>query len=213
MQKPRIQTSHAVPGSFFTGTTVPYVTGFYDYGFGGSTGSRSTVEQIQVGSRIEVVPFITPDGLVVLDIFQDLSQVEGFTKIDNNDVPTTSQRSAQATLSVRDGDTIMLGGYIQETRDTRKSGVPFLKDIPGLGMLFRSKSQNFNRQELILLLHVTILKTPAEAGNQAIAERRSAPGVYEAYKEFEKNEDKMRRKAGLPTNEPETVPPGEPKEK
>jgi hypothetical protein len=55
-------------------------------------------------------------------------------------VPTTTSRNAQATLSVRDGDTIILGGYIEETRNSGKSGVPILKDIPGLGALFRSKT-------------------------------------------------------------------------
>ena len=206
LQRPRIQTSHAVTGTFFTGSTVPYVTGFYNYGGYGSVGTQSQVEQIQVGSTISVTPYITPDGLVTMDVYQDLSQVEGFTLIDNNQVPTTSSRNAQATLSVRDGDTIMFGGYIQESKDDSKSGVPLLKDIPVLGALFRSKVVKYNRQELMLLLHVTILKTPNDAGLQARAEKYKLPGLYEAFKEFERNEEKMRQKVGLETNTPALHP-------
>jgi general secretion pathway protein D len=201
LQRPRIQTSHAVTGTFFTGSTVPYVTGFYNYGGYGSVGTQSQVEQIQVGSTISVTPYITPDGLVVMDVYQDLSQVEGFTLIDNNQVPTTSSRNAQATLSVRDGDTIMFGGYIQESKDDSKSGVPILKDIPALGALFRSKTHTYKRQELMLLLHVTVLKTPTEAGLQTRAEKVKLPGLYDAFKEFERDDDKLRAKVGLETNQ------------
>jgi general secretion pathway protein D len=198
LQRPRVQTSHAVPGTFFTGSTVPYVTGFSDYGFGTGVSSRSTVEQISVGVTLEVTPFITPDGLVVLDIYQDISQLGEFRKIDNNDVPTTTTRNAQATLSVRDGDTIMLGGYIEDTKTTGKSGVPILKDIPGLGALFRSSTKKNSRQELILLLHVTVLKSPAEAGAQATEEKSRLPAVFEAEKELKQEDQKRLKKIGQP---------------
>jgi general secretion pathway protein D len=187
LQRPRVQTSHAVPGYFFSGSTVPYVTGFTDYGFGTGVSSRSTVEQVEVGVRLEVIPYITPDGLVVLDIFQDISQLGEFVQIDQNQVPTTTSRNAQATLSVRDGETIILGGYIEETRNSGKSGVPILKDIPLLGNLFRSKTDNNSRTELILLMHVTILKNPSGAGVQADAEKAKLPGISAAEEEFLKS--------------------------
>ena len=196
LQRPRIQTSHAVPGYFFTGSTVPYVTGFYNYG-GLSSGTQSTVEQVQVGVTLQVTPYITPDGLVVLDIDQDISSLDGFVTIDNNDVPKTVSRHATATLSVHDGETIMLGGYIEDNRSTKKSGVPILKDIPGLGALFRSKEKNNSRSELMLLMHVTILKDPVDASAQVAREKAKLPGISEADKEFKKTEEQSLKKAGL----------------
>ncbi|MCL4180363.1 MAG: hypothetical protein KJ072_21785 [Verrucomicrobia bacterium] len=192
LQRPRVQTSHAVPGYFFSGSTVPYVTGFYDYGYGGGLSTRSQVEQVEVGVRLEVVPYITPDGLVVLDIFQDISQLGEFVQIDQNQVPTTTSRNAQATLSVRDGETIILGGYIEETKNSGKTGVPILKDIPGLGALFRSKTEKNSRTELILLMHVTILKNPADAGIQADAEKAKLPGISAAEEEFNQSGKKKK---------------------
>lgn len=194
LQRPRIQTSHAVPGSFFSGSTVPYVTGFSDYGYVGSISSRSQVEQIQVGVSLQVTPYITPDGLVVLDIYQDISQLGEYVKIDNNDVPTTTSRSAQATLSIRDGETIMLGGYIEDNRSTGKSGVPLLMKIPILGNLFRSKTEKNSRSELILLMKVTVLKNPTDASILAESERTKLPGIADAQKEFQKTEDDGQRK-------------------
>ena len=201
LQRPRLQTSHAVQGVFFNGATVPYVTGFYDYGgySGGGIGSRSQVEQLSVGVSLSVTPFITPDNLVVLDIDQDISSVDKFVKIDNNDVPTTSTRHATSTLSVRDGETIMLGGYIEDNRSSGKSGVPILKDIPVLGALFRNKTRNNNRSELLLLMHVTILRNPADAGAQVATEKAKLPGISEAEKEFKQTEEQSLKKAGLPS--------------
>jgi general secretion pathway protein D len=192
LQRPRVQTSHAVPGFFFSGSTVPYVTGFTDFGnIGGGFSTRSQVQQVEVGVRLEVVPYITPDGLVVLEIFQDISQLGEFVRIDNNDVPTTTSRNAAATLSVRDGETIILGGYIEDNRSSSKSGVPILKDIPGLGALFRSKSRRNSRTELILLMHVTILKNPDEAGLQAERAKLQLPGISAAEADFKKEEFKV----------------------
>src|SRR5207247_5092498 len=107
----------------------------YDYGYGGVGGgtgvsTRGSVELLQVGVTLNVTPFITPDGLVVLDVIQDISSLDGFVDVSNGQkAPQTSTSSAQATLSVRDGETIILGGYVKDSRNDNKSGVPILKAI------------------------------------------------------------------------------------
>jgi general secretion pathway protein D len=73
VSRPRIQTSHAIPGSFFVGQTVPFVTGSYDYGYVGTgTTSRSIVERLPVGFQLDVSR-ITPEGCVVMEIYQTFS--------------------------------------------------------------------------------------------------------------------------------------------
>ena len=192
----------AVPGVFFTGQTVPYVSGFYDYGYGGvgsGVTTRGSVELLQVGVTLNVTPFITPDGLVVLDVIQDISSLDGFVDVSTGQkAPQTSTSSAQATLSVRDGETIILGGYVKDSRTDNKSGVPILKDIPFLGNLFRSKSRDNSRSELILLLKVTVLKDPADASAQVETEKTRLPGISRADKEFKKTEEQSLKKAGQP---------------
>ena len=103
LSRPRIQTSHGVAASLQVGDTVPEVTGTY---FGGLAGGQasSQYQQTFVGIDLEVTPLINPDGLVVMDIVQDVEQLGPTTLIDNNQVPTTSKRTASATVSVRDRD-------------------------------------------------------------------------------------------------------------
>ena len=73
VSRPRIQTSHAIPGSFFVGQTVPYITGVVNYGTVGisGVGTSSAIQQVNVGFSLFVTPFITPDGLVVMEISQE----------------------------------------------------------------------------------------------------------------------------------------------
>ena len=78
IQRPRIQTSQAKPAQFFVGDTVPYVTGTY-YGGGYGGGNSSSYSQLSVGVELDVTPFINPDGLVVMDIKQEIDDVTGYT--------------------------------------------------------------------------------------------------------------------------------------
>jgi general secretion pathway protein D len=202
ISRPRIQTSHAIPGSFFLGETVPYITGFTDYGYGGigagGLATRSVVQQAQVGFNLFVTPFITPEGLVVMEISQNFDTRGADVLIDNNPVPIINNRTADATLTVRDGDTIMMGGFISENRSRSKSGVPLLKDIPGLGVLFRSKNQSNNRTELIVLMRARILKSPEEAAILAFQERVDLPGISQAEAEMRRAAETRREKSAKP---------------
>ena len=72
------------------------------------------------------------------------------------------------------------------------------KDIPGLGALFRSKTRNNDRSELLLLMHVSVLKNPTESSTQVENEKAKLPGISEADKEFKRTEEQSLKKAGLP---------------
>jgi general secretion pathway protein D len=195
VSRPRIHTSHAMPGFFFIGETVPYVTGTFDYGGVGTIGSRSSINERQIGLTLEVTPIITPEGMVIMEIAQQFDQRGADVIIDGNPIPVVNSRSAASFLTVRNGDLIMLGGFISETRSNSKGGVPFLKDIPGLGVLFRSSAKNNDRTELILLLKATVLDSPEQAAFLAEQERLMLPGVRQAEHEFEKSDTKRLRKA------------------
>ncbi|HOB33624.1 MAG TPA: secretin N-terminal domain-containing protein, partial [Verrucomicrobiota bacterium] len=190
IQKPRILTSHATPGRIFVGSTVPYVTGTY-YG-GGFGGPSSSYQQLRVGIGLEVVPFINPDGLVVMEIYETIEEVSGSTAITGvGNVPNTTTREFAANVAVRDGDSVMLGGFIRNSTNKDVSGVPILKDIPLLGALFSSRSSSKSRKELIVLMRPTVLKTPEIAALASAAEKDRLPGVTRAdaeVQEFERKE-------------------------
>ena len=192
LQRPRIQTSHAVPASLFVGQSRPYPTGSY-YG-GGAYGGYSSIQQMQIGVSLDVTPLINPDGLVVMDIHQKIDSVTGSVNIANvGDVPITSSKEAQAKVAVKDKDTVILGGLIETDKSDANSGVPFLKDLPLLGVLFRSSSSDETRSELIVLIRPTVLPTPEIAALAATADRRNMPNVRETEQEIQYYDEKLNR--------------------
>jgi general secretion pathway protein D len=194
LQRPRIQTSHNEPAHIFVGESRPYPTGSY-YG-GGAYGGYSSIQQIPIGVTLDVTPLINPDGLVVMDIVQDVQSVNGSVTIANvGDVPITSQKNAQAKVSVRDRDTIMLGGLIETQKSENNSGVPVLKDIPLLGYLFRSSAHNDNRNEMIVLIRPTVLPTPEVAAIAAKNEKNKMPLIKRADAEADLEEIDLLKKA------------------
>jgi general secretion pathway protein D len=110
-------------------------------------------------------------------------------------MPNTTRRAANATVSVQDRDTIVLGGYIRASKSNSKSGVPVLKDIPGLGAMFRSTSKETKRTELLVLLRPTVLPSPREAAESARAERERMPGIREMEQDWKKQYDELNEKA------------------
>jgi general secretion pathway protein D len=183
LQRPRIQTSHAVPASLFVGESRPYPVSSY-YG-GASFGGYASIQQLQIGVTLEVTPLINPDGLVVMDIHQKIDSFEGNVTIQGvGDVPVTSSKEASAKVAVRDHDTVILGGMIETDKNDNNSGVPFLKDVPLLGFFFRSSAKSETRNELIVLIRPTVLPTPEVAALAAKAEKDRMPGIKRTEREI-----------------------------
>jgi general secretion pathway protein D len=189
IQRPRIQTSQAKAASFFVGETVPYVTGST---YGSAYGNSSSYSQLSVGVELDVTPFINPDGLVVMDINQEIDDLDGFTPIENvGNVPNTTKRTLQSEIAVKDKDTIMLGGFVRSDKSKNKSGVPYLQDIPLIGNLFTSRTDSKDRKETIVLIRPTVLRSPDDAAMQAVTEKKRLPGITAAINEDSRDERKQ----------------------
>ena len=193
LSRPRIQTSHAQPAQFFVGETRPYPTGT---SYGGYGGNYSQIQQLNIGVTLSVLPLINQDGLVVLEVQQQVTSYGGSVKIDNvGDVPITKERDASAKISVRSGETIVLGGFISADNSKSDSGVPFLKDLPLVGPLFRATSKSRNRSELIILIRPTVLPNPADAVLAAKDMKSKMPLARTAEVELQEDWEKYQRMA------------------
>lgn len=191
IQRPRIITSHATQAEFFVGDSIPYRQGGYSYG-----GSESyTYSSLPVGIRLSVQPYITPDGLVVMQVQQSIDSVVGTVDTSTGIPPQTSQKSANSVVSVMSGDSILLGGYINNQRDRASSGVPFLKDIPVLGYLFKTDNRTSSKSELMVLIRPTILTSPREAAKLAERQQHESGDIRELELNFESQEKASREKA------------------
>ena len=185
IQRPRIQTSQAIPAQFFVGSSVPYITGSYSY-----NGVQNSYSQLSVGVELDVTPFINPAGEVTMQINQEIDEVAD-KNYNNSGQPSTIKRTLNTTITVRDKDTVMLGGFIKSDKNNSESGVPFLSDIPLLGNLFKQRNDSKDRQELIVLMRPTVLGTPELAAKQTIKEKQRLPGVSQVVAEESAEERKL----------------------
>ncbi|HEY1662377.1 MAG TPA: secretin N-terminal domain-containing protein [Verrucomicrobiae bacterium] len=178
VQRPSIMTSQAKPAQFFVGNTVPYINGTT---YGGAYGDQSSYSQLSVGVELDVTPFINPEGLVVMDINQEIDALNGFTSITGvGNIPNTIKRTLSSEVAVHDKDAIMLGGFIENDKSTSRSGIPLLMDIPLLGNLFTSRNDSKQREELIVMMRPTVLQTPEIAAEETVRQQQQLPGVAAA---------------------------------
>lgn len=116
--------------------------------------TRASVRREDVGVLLTVTPSISSDGFVRLDIEPEISTVTERTTQITEDfaAPIISTRKVDTTVTVRDGQTVVIGGLIQTTQQERHTKVPLLGDIPYLGIPFRSHDIQDVRTELLVIL-------------------------------------------------------------
>lgn len=120
------------------------------------------VEYRDTGVILSIVPRVNASGLVVLDVLQEVSDVTATTS-SGIDSPTIQQRRIASTVAVNSGETVALGGLIRDTKTISNSGVPLLKDIPVLGNLFGSTSDEMRRTELLVLIKPRVISNRSDA--------------------------------------------------
>jgi general secretion pathway protein D len=114
------------------------------------------------GIILSVTPHVSDGGRVVLDIEQEVSSATKTTS-SGIDSPTIQQRRIKTTVVVGNGETVALGGLIQERDNATKSGVPLLGEIPVLGTIFRQKSDQIDRTELLIFIRPLVVRDQREA--------------------------------------------------
>ncbi len=138
------------------------------------------IEYRNTGVTLEVTPRVNAGGLVTMEVNQEVSDAVSTTSSDLN-APTIQQRKITSVVAVQSGQTIVLGGLIRDNATDAKSGIPYLRNIPGLGKLFSSTTLTSRRTELIVLI------TP-----RAVRNDDDAQDVTREYSEkmrnFEENE-------------------------
>jgi general secretion pathway protein D len=157
LSTPRIFTSNNVEAQINISQSVPYVLSTREDQNGNLTFNYAFQD---VGIVLTVTPRITSNGYVTMDVSQTANDLQGFT---NFNAPIVNQRQANTTVSVKDGETIILGGIIRSTVSSTVKKVPLLGDIPLLGQLFRSNDKNNVKTELLVFLTPRLVKNDADA--------------------------------------------------
>jgi type II secretory pathway component GspD/PulD (secretin) len=137
-----------------------------------STGVQTqTVSYVTTGIQLKVTPSINADGRITLQVNPNVSQPSATASASSTGAPAVDARTANTTVLVRDGETIVIGGLITSRRSEGQNKVPLIGDIPWLGELFKSQSYSESKTELLIVMTVDVLETDREARIMSVAER------------------------------------------
>lgn len=160
LQTPSVVVRNNAQAEFNVGSRIPVSSVTVNPGMGGDN-SYSQVQYLDTGVILKVRPRVTQDGMVFLDIVQEISSPGGDPdKYGNVRIDT---RKLKTEAAIQSGNTVMLAGLIRDGVTRGSNGFPGLSRIPVIGGLFGTQSSTTRREETIVLLTPTILRNPQEA--------------------------------------------------
>jgi general secretion pathway protein D len=150
-----------------------------------ATGIISSVQYTETGVMLSVTPRVNAGGQVTMEINQEVSNATPTTS-SGIDSPTIQKRTAESTVTVKSGETIILAGLIKEEKTKSTEGLPLLAKIPLIGGLFGTQSWGDNRTELIILI------TP-----RVLIDTQDAAAITEEYRSRIKGLERMLKSVAL----------------
>ena len=187
VSSPSVMVQNNQEAAVRIGDQVPILTGQYGNFTGGAAttttnpvySSYNSVQYRDTGVLLNVRPRVNSGGLVSMDIIQNVSNVNKAGQIQGISSPTIAQRQIKSNVSVQNGETLVLGGLIQENTSTTKSGVPLLYELPVIGDLFGKTEMATDRTELVVLLTPRIVDTSSKGREVSNEFRRKLTGLYD----------------------------------
>ena len=184
LSTPSIMTMDNEQASIIVGQEIPITTG-ETLSMNNSNPFR-TVQRQEVGVKLTVTPQINEGNAVKLVINQEVSSVVGPITTTATDL-ITSKRQIQTTVLVEDGDTIVLGGLIDDDVQEIEKKIPILGDIPLVGRLFKSTSTSRSKRNLIVFMRPTIIRDTASV--REVSNRKY--NYFQAIQENLKNQGRI----------------------
>ncbi len=179
LSAPHIMTADNHEAHILVGNEVPIVTtqsNATDVTTNGNSNILQNIQYRDTGVILTVLPQVNSEGLVNMQIRQEVSQVASATT-GGIQSPTFSTRESETTVVVQSGETIVIGGIIDDTVDRSRTGIPFLMDIPVVGRAFRVESDTVRRTELIVLLTPHVVRDRQESRNATEAFKSRLKGM------------------------------------
>jgi len=162
LSTPHILTTDNEEAEIIVGEEVPYAGAREVLPNSGTSSSVYSYNYKNVGLTLRLTPHINQDDYVKLEIYQEIKKVVDTAVSAEGPLPTTTIRQAKTTVVVKDGQTVVLGGLIQDDKMQTSRRVPCLGSIPLLGMLFRSTSKKGEKRNLQIFITPHIIKNPED---------------------------------------------------
>jgi len=187
LSSPRLIAASGKTATMQVGTKVPIITTQQTAPDGTTGGTSNILQQVQyrdTGVVLTIAPIVNSSKRVELTVSQEVSEAQGN---DTSDIqsPLILTRSFQTTLSIDDGETVLIAGLISENFSNGENGIPYLKDIPLLGNLFKNSSQSVQKTELIVLLTPYIIDSRDTSRSVRDAFRSQLTGLSTSFDDIE----------------------------
>jgi len=209
LSRPSILARNNQPATITVGQSVPLITGVTYDSFGNS---HNAISYTSVGVILKVTPFITEDGLVEMIVSPQISQIDPTLSIPISanangsgtiNAPVIDIRSADTVAVTPDGQTVVIGGLMQNTKTETVTKIPLLGDVPLLGNLFRRTQNSDAKTELIIFLTPHIVAAPTELAALSTRQRdRSDATKGLTEEELNKFLDELPKKKTTPDSTP-----------
>jgi type II secretion system protein D len=207
LSRPYILASDNQLASITVGQEVPFITNSRTTDLGQTI---NTIEYQDVGIILNVTPHINPDGLVIMDVAPEISQLTGTTvQISQNaSAPVIAKRSAESRVGVRNGHTIVIGGLMEDRKTSTVLKIPILGDIPLLGAIFTRTQVTKSKTELLIFLTPHVAQQPEflqgateqERQGLLLTPRSVGPGKFDEHM-------KGMERGDMPMSRPSAVDP------
>lgn len=172
LSTPNLLTLDNEAASIFVGQTIPFVSGSYVTGGGGTSNNPfQTVTREEVGLKLNVRPQISEGGTVKLDIYQEVSSIDERASASAASAGiVTNKRAIDTSILLDDGQIMVLGGLLQDGYSQSNEAVPWLGTLPGIGALFRNERRAITKTNLMVFLRPYIIRD-SEAGRSITLNR------------------------------------------
>jgi general secretion pathway protein D len=168
LSSPEILVLDNQPARLQVGNVVPYLSQTSQSTISSGAPVVNSINYQQTGVIMQVTPRVNSGGLVTLDVMQDVSEVANGITTQGIDSPTFEDRNVESRVVVQDGQTIGLAGLIQDNTSVGNQGIPWLKDVPVLGLLAGNQNNTRQRTELLILITPHVIHDQRDA--QAMTE-------------------------------------------
>jgi general secretion pathway protein D len=162
ISSPKILVLNNRMASIQVGDQVPIATSSAVSTITPNAPTVNTIQLYDTGIILRVTPRVNRSGVVLMDVSQEVSASVPTSSSSINS-PTIQQRRVSTSVAVADGQTIAIGGLMRDNRSNGVTGIPGLKDIPGVGALFGKSSDQVDRTELMVLIAPHVIRSLAEA--------------------------------------------------
>lgn len=176
ISRPNLLCNDGRESEVFVGDAIRYVESIIS----SQNGPSVTTGTVRAGVRLAAFPRIGGDGALNLDIRTAITYLKGFKTVPQigGELPQTSERTSQNTITLKDGETFAIGGLMQQQDVAELSGLPILKDLPIFGQFFRRTTKSKIKTELVIFVTAKVVGSDKSKALPMTADSNIAKGKF-----------------------------------